>query len=437
MLVLAVALYYVFFFKTYSEENVLADADHIVVLDVKRIIRTAIWNYITTPSQWKLGSILKKSDEVEWKDMVKIPDYIFVFHVKDQPANAWYAVFETDDPEDFLKGLQRYEFKQSSEGPEYYSVKHQMQFIQSGDRVLLSSFSVNSGYLRETASRLFEKKQNANRDQLQKAISAAGHLGWYYWGNEWIAQGWGALQFDKNNIEIHSSITLQEPVALSNHPFRYAESALISIGFVQPPASLYQRLSNRTRDEVSKTIGFNIDSVLLPQNLSYQIEVAGIKQRIDSAISYSYDEQFNQVANVLITKADEPELNLSIEGAGLGAITDYWVRNNILDSTEQGWWFTALPLAKTYYSQIDDRTAKIESPGYKSPTRNADMNALFFAEFNTAKMPAEILGYLPVDMVKAIDNFQFVRLNGAIVNDRDISIDVRVQKKHNDIPLLP
>lgn len=435
--VLVAVYYFVFFFKTYSEENVMADADHIVVLDVKRVARTLLWNYITTPGQWKLGSLLKSSEEVEWKDMIRIPDYVFVFHVKNQPANAWYSVFETGDPDAFQKGLQRYEFRKSSDGPGYYSIKHQLQFIQSGSKVLVSSFSVSNELLRETAFRLFEQKQYAGREQLQQAISVSGHMGWYYWGNEWITKGQGALHFDKNHIRWQSSLTLQEPVAISNYPFQYADSALISIGFVQPPTALFQKLGDKSRAEVSKAIGFNMDSVLLPQNQLYQVEIPGTQLRVDSAISYTYDEQFNQVANAVVTRVDEPELNLNIRGSGVGAITNYLLRNNILDATEQGWWFTALPFAKTFYDQVNDSTAQIKSLSYTAPAYNTTINALLFAEFNIARMPAAVLGYLPADMVKAMSNLQFVRLTGTAVNDSMISVNVLIQKKNNDMPLVP
>ena len=63
------------FYKTYSETSIAKSADCIVVVDVKRIINTVIWNYITTPSQWKIGKLFsKKSDEISLKDMFVLPD---------------------------------------------------------------------------------------------------------------------------------------------------------------------------------------------------------------------------------------------------------------------------------------------------------------------------------------------------------------------------
>ena len=62
-----------------------------------------IWNFITTPSQWKNSDLFSSSDDdkVSWDDMIALPDYVFVFHKTGQPDNAFYTVVQVNDKEDF------------------------------------------------------------------------------------------------------------------------------------------------------------------------------------------------------------------------------------------------------------------------------------------------------------------------------------------------
>src|SRR5437868_1319253 len=93
------------FYKTYTVQAVAKSADCILVLDVKRITNTIIWQFITTPGQWKASSGSSKSKPgVNWKDMVELPDYVMPFHVKDQPVNTWYLVLTVKDENNFNTG---------------------------------------------------------------------------------------------------------------------------------------------------------------------------------------------------------------------------------------------------------------------------------------------------------------------------------------------
>ena len=77
--ILLVFGYIKLFYKTYNENTIPKTADCIIAIDVKRITNTILWNIITTPSQWKLGGVFFGDKEGRWRDMITIPDYIFLF----------------------------------------------------------------------------------------------------------------------------------------------------------------------------------------------------------------------------------------------------------------------------------------------------------------------------------------------------------------------
>ena len=172
ILVIMVFGYIKLFHKTYTVSAVVKNADCIVALDVKRITNTLLWHIISTPGQWKTISFSSgKKEEVNWKDMVKIPDYVLAFHVKDQPAGIWYVVLHVKDDNDFNKGLQYYHFEKINPA-EYTSSELGIRFFKSGNKVLITNAIENDRYLSNVANELFVKKAYIAKQSLLKAIEA-------------------------------------------------------------------------------------------------------------------------------------------------------------------------------------------------------------------------------------------------------------------------
>ena len=94
VIILAIVAWYFLFYKTYSKTNIPKSADMVLSVDVKKNTNTLLAYYLTTPSEWDLASIFrsKKKKKESWRSALEIPDYIFVFHCKDQPAASFYSI---------------------------------------------------------------------------------------------------------------------------------------------------------------------------------------------------------------------------------------------------------------------------------------------------------------------------------------------------------
>ncbi|HNL64060.1 MAG TPA: hypothetical protein PKL81_03135, partial [Ferruginibacter sp.] len=100
------------FYKTWNKTRVPASADAVLVLDVKRVTNTLIWQFLSTPSKWKTGNLFsKRSKDTSWRDMFKLPDYVFAFHAKNQSLNNWYTVLSMDSRKGFEAGLAKFAFR--------------------------------------------------------------------------------------------------------------------------------------------------------------------------------------------------------------------------------------------------------------------------------------------------------------------------------------
>ncbi|HEX2682877.1 MAG TPA: hypothetical protein VHL77_03030, partial [Ferruginibacter sp.] len=304
LLILAVILilsYIKLFYKTYSEENVARSADCIAILDVKRITNTLIWQYLTTPSQWKAGKLFpKKSDQVDWKDMFELPDFIFVFHSKGQPVNNWYCLLTIKDRKTFEKGLAQLRFEKIN-GEEYLNKAYGLRLMIHDKKVLAGTGSISGpAYFSAVANELFNQKNFVQRSTLASAIQANSHLAVYIAPNDLLAdEAVITANFNKKKIEITSLIKPRRQYTFTENNFKYAAGSLCTTGFTQPSPGLYGLLGDRAKQKISTALNFNIDSILLQGNKYYSLNIPAIKQRADSAVSYSFDDEFNKVEKIV------------------------------------------------------------------------------------------------------------------------------------------
>ncbi|HMI79277.1 MAG TPA: hypothetical protein VK484_10820, partial [Ferruginibacter sp.] len=287
LLVLAAILifgYIKLFYKTYSEDAVARTADCIIVLDVKRITNTLIWQYITTPSQWKGGRLFpKKSDQVSWKDMFVLPDYIFAFHTKNQPANAWYTLLTIKDKTDFDKGLVQFRFEKINDR-EYVNKNYSVRFLIHDNKVLVANAAVSdTGYMAAVANELFTNKAYIPKAILSKAVGAKSHLAFYIAPNSFLQkEAVIAANFDKKKIELKGMITPAMQYVFTENNFQYSSGSLCSSGFTQPSPAVYDLLGKSYKEKISTALNINIDSLLQQSNKNYSLNLAAIKLRADS-----------------------------------------------------------------------------------------------------------------------------------------------------------
>ncbi|MBK7884160.1 MAG: hypothetical protein IPJ81_10485 [Chitinophagaceae bacterium] len=440
LILFAIAIfgYIKFFYKTYNETNIAQSADCIIALDVKKITNTIIWNTITTPSQWKTGNIFSpgSSDEVNWKDMVKIPDYIFTFHVRNQPANTWHTVLQVKDENDFTKGLQHYNFKKLNNN-EYFCEKFGILIFKDDDKILVTNASVeNHKYLLDVAHELFTKKTYIAKETIKKIIAAKSHMAVHIKKNSFLQED--AIitgNFDKNKIEINGTIKPHKQYSFPENYFSYPDSSLCSIGFTQPSRGVYLLLEENSKNKISKALDMNIDSLFLENNKSYSVDLAAIESRADSAITYAYDDDFNKVEKVVVNNIDEPVFNFIISGSNADNIYTYFNRTGKLEKTNKGELFTGMPLVKSYCSITNKNELQITSDNYQFLASGKNINCMLCMNLFFTKIPSPLLKYLPDSLIKTIKNLSSLQIFGKKEKDQ-ILVNCKLNKKKNDLPLI-
>ena len=429
--------YFKLFYKTYSETVVAQSADCIVAIDVKRITNTVIWNFLTTPSQWKGISFSSKKDSaISWKDMVELPDYLLAFHARNQPANLWYLLLNIKDELLFTKGITQYNFLESMPG-KYLNREAGIGLLVRDGKVLVTTASfISNDYALSVIDELFTNKSFITKETLQKVINLKSHVGLYLTPSGGLPTGAIlAVNFDKEKIDIYGKCTPAAQYSFEEYDFSYAENALLNTGFTQPSPAVYNLLDAATKDKISKSINLNIDSLLAPGNVGYHLNLTDIKTRIDSAVSYSFDDEFNQVEKVVVNEVQEPAFNFVVTGNAAPSLFNYFENNNKIEVSDTGNLFLPMPLVKSYCTMLGGNQLQITSANYQKETTDKTIKAILYLNIIVSKIPANLKKYLSDVANKLLTNIETVSIS-AVKKEKQLLLNCVIQKKKNDLPII-
>ncbi len=396
------------FYKKLDLTAVPKSADSIIALDVKRITNTILWNIITTPSQWKISSNKsKKSDEVEWKDIIDIPDFVLLFHIKEQPITTWYTLLKIKNEENFTKGLLQQHFVQQDSSLFLNLALGILLYKKEGKILVTNWATATKRDVAKVVDELFVQKEFIAKETLTKILNANSHVAMHFNANKFFGKdGIVSANFDKGRIEIKGTLTPNNQLDFKENNFTYSANSLLTIGFTQPTASVYGLINDTLKTNISKAMNLNIDSLLLQSNRYYQLDITSILPRIDSAIAYTYDDDFNKVEKVVVNNVEEPAFHFSIVGDSISTIFNNWQLDKKIEQTNNGNLFLPIPFVKSYCAKINDSLLTISSNNYIQRTANKNTKCLLFVHLLVAKAPTSLLKYLPDYLQKAIVNLE-------------------------------
>jgi hypothetical protein len=240
--------------------------------------------------------------------------------------------------------------------------------------------------------------------------------------------------FDKEKISINSTFTPQPKYTFTENDFLFSSNALLALHFTQPTSSVYNLLDAVAKQKISKALNFNADSLFLLSNKNYQLHLNNFVNRIDSAITYTYDDEFNKIEKVVVNNVQEPVYNFTITGDSVNKIFNYWQQSKVIEQTSNGSLFTAVPFVKSYCNVTNNQLG-IKSSNYTPLPNNNNFKGILYLQILLDKIPANLLNYLPNNFTKAISNLEDVKISAQNKN-KEVVIDCVVRKKKNDLPIL-
>lgn len=400
------------FYSSINKTAVPSNADMVATIDVKKIARTVIWDIVTHTSKWKIkSSSVDTSGNVNIKDVFVLPDYAQAFHIKGEPTNVWYTVLQIADEDLFAKALKQYGFS-TLPNNQYSSVDKKIGLLKNGSNVIVSSFELDSANnLNKISDLLFVKKDFLPAEKLNQITAANSHITMFVAANNFLQKdAIFKANITNDNIVLDGELMPKDAFSFIENNFSYSNASMINMGFTQPTKSVYNAIGANDKANISKTIGVNMDTLFAASNKYYQLQVQGIVPRIDSAITYTYDDDFNAIQKVVVNNVEEPMYNFVVVGDSVQDIFRNWVSNKTLVADSAAQLFRPMPFVKSYCTVPDKNTLEIAPKNYTKANANQNIKAVFFANIIVEKIGEKYFNYFPDDVKKVMQKISRVNI---------------------------
>jgi hypothetical protein len=408
---------YILFYKHAPKYTTTQTADVVIMVDKKRAINTAIAEYLTQPSLWSFssGSDDPKDDRVDWKDAFTIPDYLFLFHEPSQGNNEWHTTLAINNKEDFEKYLKQESFKPLPNHPNIYQKDSGNVFIGVNNQHVLVSVTNNPTNAQQVYTQIFSNKQQLTDSVFTQLKKSAKHISFFAkQGNLLNAPVYGTIHYSKNNFKLQTSITPTIAYTFKNENLS-TDTAMLNVQLAQPQFNICNLLDSAAQQKFTNLLNVPAQAILLPTNKAYTLQLQNFANITDTAITYEYDDNFNQVEKKTITNNREPVFGINIIGNNGAALLTNLTNNKVIEPTAKGALFTSIPLAKTYATSSSNGL-QLSTEGYK-PNNTNTIQAVLFAYLNSKTLLPELGKYLKPDVVDALKDVENIQITATAANN--------------------
>jgi hypothetical protein len=401
LLIAVSAVVYLLFYSTYNYQAVPAGADQIVVLNKRKIARTAIFQWITTPDAWSTKNWFSKnsSQKTSLMDELSIPDYPILFHQQQQPENLFHILMplanNTQKLQDYLKQDGFHLLKTMGTIYQYFSQTNGLYITVNNQEALVSKGRIDDSiFVSQTAMQLFVQHKFVDNGTQDKWLRTAKH-GTVVLNLPGFSECMLGIELNKSTISIVGNWKLKAAVRFPETDFGTEKEAILQVGITKPGQEILQQLSGFSAHWLDKLLQLPLAETV-PGTCSISANWYGMATKIDSAISYRYDDNFNQVADTVINKIEEPILQLSVQADSVYRVFDYWQQKQILEPDNNKWLYTATPLVKCYAAKTNSGTIVIQSHNLNSNyTVASKRTGVGFLHLQASQLPPGVLRLLP------------------------------------------
>ncbi|MET3536581.1 hypothetical protein [Chryseobacterium limigenitum] len=399
VLLLGIAVYFVFYHKDKTLKFVPKNADAIVLIDVKKLTRQYISNFIVNPSEW-FGGRNKSETKISLQDSgMKIPDFLQIFHIKSSKFSDWYSVIELKDPQKFLKFLKQESF--INNGGNIFQ-KGQIYIKIEGDKCIFGTSNLAFGNIDQQLSQSSEK-DNFNSDSF-------------------IHDTLGSISFISGDRTRNFSIELNaDDIEIKNESNSEEFTSIIS-KLEQKTSFLDMELDAQN---IKKYAQFFNKSIADSSQINYVKSTAELEQVNDTIVSYGYDDDFNEVEKKSFQKIIQPNYVIALQSLAPEKAWQYFQDKKWVNAQNQ---FTIIPFQpnsivknKTGFEIKSTRKPLQSSSNLKENYIFVKNNPLLLSSFNPLNSTEK----------KIISNLDYIFYGN---KGQDYYIKLKIKK--GDLPLI-
>jgi hypothetical protein len=332
----AIILLLLIFFKVFLlvrehnsyKNSIHRDATFVLKINVDGIIKTIAWDCITSPGYYLNYKKDTKKDTSESGKGISLPANIFVYSLKQKSAKTFFCSLPVSDT---LK-MKRFAADKFSIDSFYHqgnisiglSANHKTTIAFNNETVALA-YSMTGEEVLGILQEIVEKKNMlTSSDTLMQQLKEQDEHVCFVAG-----KNAGQIHFGDGKATLTALINNNNLLSIPDQSMhRKLSEESIAKGWIN--GTFFKTTGNR--DFAIKDFSFNTDSLLSNYNGYADFEVSNkeILQE-DSIVTYSYNDDFEKVAETTVAKNKVPEIGLSLRTKG-NSLLNYLQSNDAIKS---------------------------------------------------------------------------------------------------------
>ncbi|HCR76540.1 MAG TPA: hypothetical protein DIW37_09095 [Chryseobacterium sp.] len=397
LLLFAGMMYFVFYHKQNTKIFSPQEADAIILIDTKKLTREYVYSLAVHPSSW-FGS--KEKNTISFKESgVKIPDFLQIFHLKSSKVSNWYSVFELEDRKTFLLFLKQQKF--TDLGNQMFK-KDQVFIKIFGGNLIIGSSSDD-----------FERINNQLFHSSQANLFDADAL---------VTNGLGSIILNTKKGSHNLSVELRHgEIEIRNQSDSYDPSPVIS-KLLKTDSFLETKLDA----ENIKNFSSIFDKTFADSSSINQIKASVHLEEVnDTIITYSYDDNFNEVEKKTFQKIIQPNYIIDFQSLNLEKTKLYFHNKKWINAQNQ---FTAIPFQPNLITQ-NNKGFEIKST--RKPVQQSFNLIENYIFVKNIPLLLSFLKTLSPKEKKIISDIDYI-----FYGNRNQDYYLKVQFKKDDLPLI-
>lgn len=399
VLLLGIAVYFVFYHKDKTLKFVPKDVDAIVLIDVKKLTRQYISSFITHPSQW-FGSKNKSENKISLQDSgVKIPDFLQIFHIKNSKFSDWYSVIELKDQQKFLAYLK------------------QEKFVNKGK----NTFQKDRIFIKIERNKCILGTSNLAFENIYQQLSQSSEKDNFN-ADSFIHNTLGSISFISGDRTQNFSIELNADDIEIKNESNSEEFASIISKLEQKTAFLDMELDAQN---VKKSTLFFDKSIADSFQINYIKATAELEQVSDTIISYGYDDDFNEVEKKAYQKIIQPNYVIALQSSAPEKTWQYFQVKKWVNAQNQ---FTIIPFQPN--SIVKDK-AGFEIKSTRKPLQSSSNLKENYIFVKNSPLLLSSFSTLKSTEKKIISNLDYI-----FYGNKGQDYYIKLKAKKGDLPLI-
>lgn len=427
LLTLAVVFTVAYFFRykrglTYTNK-VPASAEAVFHVNLRQIEQHVLFDALGNPFSYidfSSSSDDGDDEKVDFLDVVEIPKSIFLYtNAKNSNGFLISSKIEIKDIADFEKFLAQEKFKKIASLNNVIIYQKDKLFFAHQNESLLFAYNYKKGA--EAKIALTEALSNTSfltdEDVLLKKIKTSkSDAVFASTKNDFLE-----LQLNDGELALNGFLNKQFDLFLPAKTTTYVDTVVAhSVGKVNT-LFLQNTLTNKQKEKFRKLTSLSLDSINQKWTGDFSLNIANIESKIDTIVTYEYDDDFNKVEKKSTHKLVNPNLDLQLYGSSLHS---YLIQENAIQLVESDSLFTTIPLFKLYAKNASNAVFVSSDKVIKSikPVNSSTKFSLFL---NIEKYLGNQLDFYTIKQNERVNLLKnaFVSLS----NDNKLSVKVRLK----------